>query len=686
MANIPLGNFDAPRVLPQAQPNRVDTGATNVVGRGAMALGEAGLDATNAVARVNAAKQAEEQRQAEALARAKAANAHSAYQLEVAATVDNVEDQLRRGGDYTKAGDIYEEELNKIQPPEIDGLPPEALESYQGAIANGRKAGRLRVENMVVVARRDDGQRQFGTALDLAGKTAGQPGADVEAVNEQLRKSEQFYINGFGLDRSVTSKAIQDRIDANWTNQAAQRFNVNNDDPAALQQLLADVTGEEGFYAGKLDADKRNAIAARISNRIDVLQNKAERAADKVDVIAEKALGAIDEQVASGVPATIEQWASWADTFKAASPERRAEFMQRVEDEREVQGFLRQPIDEQLAGLQAKQTELYTKGGDKQDRANFARIKSAVEANVKLLKETPLQFAQAREGAKIEPLDFGALADPAKGPALTAQIQQRATMVAELRKKYGPQVQTRLLLPQESAMVVAALDKLPPTDRAELFGGLRRASGSVANYSAVMQQIAPDAPVTAFAGMLYLRGDRGQKASTLVMQGEALLNRTKSDKADDGKFKAVKMPEQSAFDAVLSDKVGTAFRDRPEAYALAMQAVRAGYAGAAATDGDVSGELNEKRIFNIVKAVVGETIDYNDRGDVFVPYGMDPDDFEDRVEAAWLERLPELPKDLPQDLERYGLQQAADGRYYVTAGRAFVKDARGNPFILEIKP
>jgi hypothetical protein len=682
MAQIPLGEFAQARAIPRAETRRLDTSAVDQVGRGAAAIGDALQDVGRMAGNMAIQQRAEEKRQADALARAKAANALSAYQLQVQAAVDDVGDQLRRGGDYTKAGTLYDEAMGKIQAPTIDGLPPEALESYNGAIANGRQGGRLKVDGLVVQARRDDGQRQFATALDLAGKTAGQPGANVEAVNQQLRASEQFYIEGFGLDGSVTNKAIQDRIDANWTNQAAQRFNEGHDSIDALQKLLGDVTADDGYYAGKLDADKRNVIAARIGARIDVLQGKAERAADKVDALAEKALAAIDEQVASGVPGTIEQWTAWADVFKGASPERREEFLQRVEDEKETQAFLRLPVDQQLAGLQQRQAELYAAGGDKRERNNFTRLKTAVEANVKLLTETPLQFAQAREGAQIEPINFAALGDPAQAATVTGQLQQRANMVAELRKKYGPQVSNKLLLPQEAAMVVSTLDKLPPTQRVDVFGALRRVAGSQSNYMAVMQQIQPDAPVTAMAGMLHLRNP---KAAALVIQGEALLNRTKGDAADDGKFKAVKLPAQAEFDAALSDTLGSAFRDRPEAYAIAMQAVRAGYAGAAAADGDVSGEIDEDRITNIVKAVLGETVDYNGRGDVFVPYGMDPDDFEDKVEATWDALVSRLPPGAPTDLDEYGLQQAGDGRYYVTAGRMFVKDKAGNPLILEVK-
>ena len=682
MAQIPLGDFSQARAIPRAEGSRLSFDSVNQAGRGAAAIGEALQDVSNVAASIATREKAEEQRQADALARAKAGNALSAYRLQVQAVVDDVSDQLRRGGDYTKAGSLYDEAVGKIELPQIDGLSPDAMESFTGGMANDRQAGRLRVDGAVVSARRDDGQAQFGIALDLAGKTAGQPGADVEAVNAQLRASEQFFIAGFGLDKSVTGKAIQDRVDANWTNQAAQRFNEGHDDIAALQQLLGDVTDDAGFYAGKLDGEKRAAIAGRIGARIDVLQGKAERAIDKADTIAERALVAIDEQTASLVPATVEQWAAWSDVFKAASPELRQQFVERIEDEKEAQALLRLPIEQQMSAVQAKQAKLYTEGGDKRARTNAGRLQSAVEANLKLLKETPLQFASAREDTKVEPLDFAALADPAKSAVVTSQLQQRAATVGDLRKRYGDQVQNRILLPQEAEMMVTTLAGLPPGERLKVFGALQRVAGGKSNYAAIMQQIQPDAPVMAMAGMMYTTQPGTAK---LIIEGDALLNRGASDKAGDGQFKGVKMPPQADFDSEVDNIVGDAFRGRPEAYNVAMQAVRAAYAGATAGDGDVSGNVNFTRLKKVAKLVLSEPVNYNGRGRVFTPHGMDEDDFEDKVEAAWGAVAGQLPAGAPKDLGMYGLQQAGDGRYYVTSGRMFVSDQNGNPITLEIR-
>lgn len=676
MAQIPLGEFDRPRVLSRTGASRPDLSGTMDAARAIEGAGRTAMAVGERVAQAEERRIAEAEQQAELLARAKAANAVAEYRLQIDAAAEDVADQLRRGGDYTRAGELYDEAVGRIEPPTIEGLPPHALEAYQGGIANSRTAGRLKVDGSIVQARRDDGQTQFNRLLDALGKSAGQPGADIESINAQARASIPLF-RAFGLDGSTVDKAVQSFEDRNWSNQALQRYNGLTDDPAGLQALFHDLTDGEGFYAGKLDADKRTVIAARVQNRLDVLAGRAERAADKLDATAERALLAMDEQFATGVPATAEQWAAWSEIFTEASPERREQFQQRIAEEQEIQGFLRQPIDQQLQGLQARQAKLYSEGGDKRAISNFNRIKSAVEANVKLLTEQPLQFAQARQGEEVPELDLSALTDPAAARDLGQVLQARAGIVDGLRKQYGHQVQANLLLPQELQIASQVIQSLPPQQRGEIFGQLRRAAGSDSTYTAVMQQLAPDAPVLSMAGMLHLRNP---KAAALVLRGEALLNPQEGSKAT-----MPRMPKQADFDYELDRRVRDAFRGREDAYAVAADSVRAAYAGAVAADGDLSGELDVKRLRNVIRAVLGETEDINGRGRVFVPYGMDPDEFEDKVESAWEAALPRLPEGMPAEFSRYGLQQAGDGTYYVTAGRMFVTDANGEPLILEVR-
>src|SRR5690606_5936422 len=105
-----------------------------------------------------------------------------------------------------------------------------------------------------------------------------------------------------------------------------------------------------------------------------------------------------------------------------------------------------------------------------------------------------------------------------------------------------------------------------------------------------------------------VKASSGDVART-ILEGEALLNPSRSDKKQDGKGAAFPMPPPADIRAELDTFVGRAFAGRPGAYEVAEQAVRAYYAGASAKVGDVSGELDRKRMQEAVRAVIGEPVD-----------------------------------------------------------------------------
>jgi hypothetical protein len=488
MAQIPLGNFDQVQVQAPVRTGAPDLSGALAAGRAKQDLGQQLLSTAEHGMQIHQQREEQQRQEDEALARAKAANGLAQHELEVRAAAADVGEQIQTGAiDYNKAGEAFDAAVSKIKPVEITGLDPALTEHYQGGLRNNTLAGRLLIDGAVKQAKRDDFKSQFTTNLDTLGKIAGQPGADIAKINEQAKAFIPLGRSA-GLDEATLTKAVQDFADRNWTNQATQRFNAAHDDPVQLQALEHDLADEKGVYADKLDADKRNAIAAQVGNRIDTLQAKAEHAADRADAIADRTFAQMDEQFATGIPATAEQWAHWSDLFKD-SP-RKAEFTQRVQDEREIQTFLRKPIDQQLTEIQNRETDLATKGGDLHAIANAKRLRSAVDANVKLLTEQPLVFAQARAGLAVKSLDLASLADPSRAGEFGAVLQQRAGTVAALQKQYGNQVKTNLLLPQEAQGLAAVLTKMPPETKVSTFAQLRQLAGSDSSYAAIMQQIA----------------------------------------------------------------------------------------------------------------------------------------------------------------------------------------------------
>lgn len=668
MAQIPMGEFGQARALPRPDGGRANPGATNIAGSGAAAVGDAltraGLVGLGKEMQRQQNEAAEEKQQAELLARAKAANALAARSLEVEAVVADVGDQMRRGAiDYTKAGSLYDDAIAKLPVPVVEGLPPSALESFNGGLQNGSRAGRLKIDGLVVAARRDDGQKQFGTLLDTLGKSAALPGADIDRIHAQADAFAPVAA-GFGLDQSMTEKQLRDWKEGNWQTQAYQRLEASRDDVGALTQLREDLVGENGAYATKLGGDRRAALAMQVGNRIDALENRAAAAKDRSAAAAESALKQMDEQFYSGFPATPEQRAAWVTAVEAA-PQYRAEFEARARTEVEVQEFLRQPITVQEATLEQREAQMLREGADPAMRANHERLAKAVAANVKMLREDPLQYATARLAENVPQIPMEGLVDPAKGGEVAAALQQRANIVAGLRKQYGPQVAQAILRPDERVALKAALDAASPDQQVALLGRLRQLSGTGDTFGAVMRQMAPDAPLLARAGEVLALGRRS--AAGLLLRGTHLL----AGKGD----QAVKMPPDKQFTEAFLSAAGNAYQGRPAELQRDLAAARAVYAASAVQDGDTAGQtmLNANRLENSMRAIVGEFAEVGDT-QVVTPLAMPADEFEDKVEApmrAALEAAGYDPRTLGAASGAIGLMNGPrPGLYVLVQGRS----------------
>jgi hypothetical protein len=420
----------------------------------------------------------------------------------------------------------------------------------------------------------------------------------------------------------------------------------------------------------------------------------------KREVKAERAIAEIDKQIASGIPATAEMWTAWATTVKGTSQE--AEAMARIEEEVKVQQILRKPIDEQMGFIQAQEAELMTKGGSTRDKANLDRMKTAVQANIKQLQETPLIFNQSRTGVEVEPMDLAKLLDPGSSIDLNLQLRDRMATLQTMRKEYGPQVKVRPLLPQEVAQLSSVMEKATYRQRSDILKTIRTVFGEDEGYMAAMRQIAPDSPVRAMAGMIAAKErtitlDRnvfsadvvsksGDVSDTLLL-GEDLLNKSKEQKAQDGASKTFPLPKDAEFNTAFADAAGAVFAGRPAAYDVAMQSVKAYYVGRASIDGDISGEVNGKRMKQAVTAVIGEVVDYNGNGEVLAPWGMGADDFETKAHAAMIGELGRrgILDTTIDNIKSLGLKNYGDSTYYVVQGRNFLYDKAGRPVIIDLQ-
>jgi len=653
MARIPLGDFAQARAIPQADRTQVDTSPLNVHGRGGEALARGLMD----VAEVVRQQGVQDRQEAEAVARAKAANAATAYEIEVQAAVADEADNLRRGGDYTTASERLTERLGKLQAPRADGLSPEAQVTFDGAIENARKRAGLSIQGAVVAARRDDGQRQIAKAIDLAGKVAALPGADVAQVNAQLRERAGAMADLFGVDRSTVENAVRTRVDANWANHADQRFNAGAEDVATLQALRTDLTADDGYYLDKLDPEKRLALTAAVDFRIHALQAAAKVEVDKRERIAEGVVKDAVAQAVSGLPPKPETLATWQVAVQGTSFE--PAFQDAVRQIVEVQQVRRLPGPEQQKWLAEHETALNRDGGSPQDLQRLKTVRAALQHDAQERKENPLQYLENMTGKPAATLTLDGLATGDVGAIGTALADRMASLQA-LRSQ-GYDVALKPLKAEEVQALANGLAAMPPERALALFAPLRAATGSDETYRAVMEQLAPGMPLKAYAGELAVRPG-GQKAAELVLRGEALL-------AGKGGQKWT-MPGDANFNKEFMAAVGNAYQGRPDALRRDLDAARAVYAASAAQDGATQDgtEFNPVRFRNSIRAVAGEVAEINGT-QVLPPWGVPADTFADQVEQPMREALQAAGLD--PDASGVGLMSSnRPGRYVLVQGRS----------------
>ena len=671
MAEIPMGNFGLRSADPAVQ-TQVDTRGFGAVNQALQHAAGTGMQLANEAAD----QQARERR---AMKQVEAANAIGQYQLKAETAKQSILDQMREGKvTYDKAGEAYATAMQGVEVPKVDGLDPVMQAQYDGQIGQMSQRGQLSLMPHIEQAKIGKFQSDIDGVLDSQSKQAGLPGANVEEINAGISLMDEQGRMAYG-DKWETKK--REFIEGNYQNHVQQRLMQAGDNLSELRAIEHDLAASDGYYAEKIDAGKRLGLQNNISNNISRIEQHNEMLATKREVRAMNTLQDIERQNASGIPPTpdmIENWKSIGSGTGAADS-----IEAKIEQGNQIQQFLKVPIEQQQATIQTMESNLTTNGGSVQDKTNLDSLRRVFDANKKTLTESPLVYSQERLGAKIEPLDFNAAVQSDDGGKLFSNLRDRMETVTALQQKHGAEVKPTLLLPQEADALKAQVAKMPPDQQRQFFGGLNKASGGGKEYSAIMQQIAPDEPVTAFAGMLASKQEStviernffsadtktaSKDVSALMLQGNAIL------KDKDAKFP---LPKDTEFAAQFDQFAGGAFANAPKAYQTGMQSVKAYYAGRAAQDGDVSGMVDPKLMRESINAVLGAPVEHNGKT-VLAPWGMDEDTFTSKAEAKYQQL------GLSVDFDNVNLVPAGDGRYGITSGRApILKD--GRPVYIEVR-
>ncbi|QXI40439.1 hypothetical protein [Pseudomonas xantholysinigenes] len=671
MATIPIGP-GAARVLPEAQQNRVITMDPSLQSRGAQQVADT-------VQRAALGFLDQRQKEDQALARVKASNALFERETQISTINSDLAEQVRLGTlSHDKLEEAYQGAVAKLEPLQVAGLSEAEVEGMGLAQQRLQLAGQDSVRKLAIGARADAAKGDLATRLDMIGKEAAMPGADIGKLNARL-DGEDVDMAGRLAYGEMWPARKQEAKDANWTTQATQRVVQARDGLGSLQQIEHDLTAADGFYAGKLDPEKRNQLLSTVTGRIYQVKEHNQRQAEMREMKAERVLAQMDRQAATGIPPTVADQQRWRSALSGTSMA--GEYNTRVQEMNEVQGLLRKPMLDQQQYLDTKRRQLAETGGSVAQINNLNRLQTAVDNNLKLMRDDPLTFNAMRTGQDVEPLDITGIATPEGQARLAEQLGQRYDVVNSVRKAYGPEVARSPWKPGEQAMLAAVINQADDATKLQLFGTLAQSAPTGADYAAAIKPLVADQPVTVLAGLAKfrdLKGADGTDVPKMLLQGQKIL-------AD----KSVPMPKENLMRAAFDDKVGAALvpgtPQREQAYQgfKALYASTALAAGKAYEEGDNLDRKTTEKAIELVTGGISERAGQK----VVKPYGMEDKAFDKAVdtELEGLAKRTEFPLGQLEDMPLSPVPGKEGIYYLLNAGRVQVDPKTNEPMIVRVK-
>lgn len=708
---IPLGNFGAPAPQQDQIPDaaRFAPGGVDMVGRAVEGFGQALDNSTDTVVRANAQADAVAKQKADALARAKGANAQQSYEIAVKSAQMDVQDGLTHGTlAYQDAPQAFTDALGKIPLPQPDGLDPATAEQFKTGLMRTQASSAFAIRQSAAQAQDADFRSQWGVAQQQAGIASGMPGADGATLKQRLTSfvplAQQAGLNAAQIQADLAG--AKSTIDANTAKASIEQAGA---DLTALGSIKDGLTSDKSPWPD-LTGAQRNALVTAVDAKMQTIADRNASAQERANAAGASALKQYTDFISKGgvpSPEYATQVATATEHTDSASGFNSANAMYK-----QVQAVLGMPVERQQNWMQQAQAALAKQGSDPATKAQLQNTLTAVNANIKAIHDDPLAWGPEHGYDAIKPLDMQQIATPDGIAAIGQQFQHRMDVIDAMRAHFGPTVPTKLLEPQEADALQAALQGTTYTNAAQLLGLVKKAVKDPQVYSAVMQQLTPKAPVLAWAGMLFDRDATlttathwfgpnetvsSQQAAETILAGQRILS---------GKMtgQTYALPKDDDFRKAFSAAVGDLFRGQgANAAEVAMQAVKAYYVGDAANSGDLSGDMNPKRLATAIKAAMGSPANVNGNGTVLPPWGMPADVFEQAAHNAFSReaKAAGLDAQVPANWSAVGLMDAgtgADGqeRYYVTvptpAGRRPLdtgkKDSMGAPipFMLTLTP
>jgi hypothetical protein len=624
------------------------------------------------------ARQRERFQEEQQAKRNKAAASFASYQVDLETLTTDLGARLLEGG--IKREDAQKEleaGILKLKKQHVEPIDPETRGALADNLIRFDGMAKLKFDGVLRQHVKQEGLAALNQGLEAFQRMAVRDPANAVRQANMLIEGNVGILGGADKAQAARQRFEEGAYVSHFTDRLNQvRYNAKG-----LQTLERDIAGNQA-----LDPDKKNILLGRIGGFRETLAARAERAERSRLASVQHQIEAADKLILAGFEPSAQQLTTLQQVAKGTPYEpvvqAQIAFANQTAEFRAMRPRAQESF---LTEFEAKIRKNPTPDGVKTLDAYRTIAKNQQE----LVRDDPISFAGQKGLADIKPIDFTQI------DALKDQLLARVEVSRGMRSQYGAPL--KVLTKQEAATLNDFMRRSTADDKTKLLGALKSALPDAENYTATMQQIAPDSPVTAWAGSLMnrrpivqrnlVRPDietQGAKVAQLMLRGEALLNPTAADRKEDGKATKITMPKERDLVAGFENVMGDAYRARPDAFNVAMQGARAVYAALAAEDGDYSGEYKAGRWQRAVELATGGATDFNG-AKVARPYGMRDDEFKDAVFSRLGELVAQKRVGLTQQqLSRMQLESAGDARYLVRSGTGYLLDKSGAPVTIDL--
>ncbi|ECI7957161.1 hypothetical protein E2G06_20350 [Salmonella enterica subsp. enterica] len=336
------------------------------------------------------------------------------------------------------------------------------------------------------------------------------------------------------------------------------------------------------------------------------------------------------------------------------------------------------PVESQLALLEERTP--VAGDGFAAAASRHDSLAQAVQYVNKARRDDPVRYAQEQRQA--------AALDVSNLNAFSTSLAERANAAVEIARQY--QTPLAVFSKEEASMLTQLMKDAPVSQQAAYLSAMQDSIKNPILYKTALQQVSGSSLSFGVAGFIMSKSGNvvtekntfssditvsGREAAQIILEGAPARKGAKGSKG-------MPMPKDSDMRQSFSAEVGDAFAGDMQGAEDSYQVALDYYAGKTQRNGDLSGEFNQKLFKEAVAVATGGIYNFQDMGNVMLPWGMDSDTFDNQVKYAWEQQV--LAKGIKANLSQYKLQSYGDSRYLVLSGTKFLPDKNGNPVVLDL--